>query len=155
MKTKAAVTGLLLIFVAASVVAFVVKQTRPAREPAAPALPATAAGRQVVAYYFHGNVRCMTCRAIEAQTQHTLQAQFADALRTGALEWRVVNVDAAGNEHYVKDYALTTRSVVLVELHDGQQVRWSNLGRVWELAHNPPAFGDYIATETRRYLEKS
>ena len=154
MKPKTIVTTLLLTFVAASIVALIVKESRSKRPPLAPVTVTQPAAHKIIAYYFHGNVRCMTCRAIEAQTQETLQSQFADALRTGLLEWRVVNIDVDGNEHFIKDYELTTRSVVLVELKDGKQARWSNLPRVWDLAHNPPAFSDYIATETRRYVER-
>jgi hypothetical protein len=155
MKPKTIVTALLLTFVAAGVVALIVKESRSKPQTsAAPVAVTQPAARKIVAYYFHGNVRCMTCRAIEAQTQETLQSQFADALRDGFLEWRIVNIDTAGNEHFIKDYELTTRSVVLVEVKDGKQTRWSNLPRVWELVQNPPAFSEYIATETRRYLER-
>jgi hypothetical protein len=155
MKPKTIVTTLLLTFVAASVVALIVKESRSRSQTSAPPVEVTPPlVHKVIAYYFHGNVRCMTCRAIEAQTQETIQGQFADALRDGFLEWRVVNIDTAGNEHFIKDYELTTRSVVLVELEDGKQTRWSNLPRVWELVHNPPAFSEYIATETRQYLEQ-
>ncbi len=154
MKPKTILSALLLTFVAASIVALIVKESRSKRSPLAPVAVTQPAAHKIIAYYFHGNVRCMTCRAIEAQTQETLQSQFADALRTGLLEWCVVNIDVDGNEHFIKDYELTTRSVVLVELKDGKQTRWSNLPRVWELVHNPLAFSDYIATETRRYLER-
>jgi hypothetical protein len=156
MKWRAVVTALLLVFVAASVVALIMKESRAKPQmSAAPVAVAQPAARKIVAYYFHGNVRCMTCRAIEAQTQQTLQSQFADVLKSGLLEWRVVNLDVPGNEHFIKDYQLTTRSVVLVEFKDGKQVRWLNLPHIWDLVHTPPAFSEYIVTETRRYLEQS
>jgi hypothetical protein len=64
----------------------------------------------------------------------------------------VVNIEEPENEHFVEDYQITTRTVVLVEMKDGQQVRWSTLGRVWDLVDDQPAFMTYIQEETKGYL---
>ena len=45
--------------------------------------------RKVVAYYFHGNMRCMTCRTIEAYAKEAIQAkqtELEQAQRRGDLE---------------------------------------------------------------------
>lgn len=110
-------------------------------------------GNRVVAYYFHGNMRCATCRKIEALTKEAIEAAFAPELELGTLQWREVNVDEAGNEHFIQDYQLTTRSVVISEIADGEEKRWKNLERVWQLVGNKGAFLDYIQEETRAYLE--
>ncbi len=148
MKPKAIVTGALLLFVAASVVALIVRENRtPATPPAAPTT------NKIIAYYFHGNVRCATCRKIEALAQQSITNNFADALDAGRLEWRVVNVDEPGNEHFVKDFELSTRSVVVVDMRDGKPARWNVLGKVWELVGHEAQFADYIRDEVRAYLQ--
>jgi len=173
MKPKTIVTIALLLFVAVSVVYLVVKETggkltqnatqpettspQTGREPGAPP-PASAenttAVDRVVAYYFHGNVRCTTCRTIESYAKEAIQTGFADALKDGRLEWRVVNVEESGNDHYVEDFQLTTRSVVLERLAEGKRQDWKNLQRVWELVRgNKDDFLMYIQDETRAYLE--
>lgn len=148
MKAKTLVTGALLAFVAASVAALVFKGTR--GKPAA-----TVADRPVstgvVAYYFHGNVRCPTCRKIESLSREAIETGFGDALRDGQLQWRTVNVEEPGNEHFVKDYALTTRSLVLVD----SRGQWKNLDQVWQLIGNPPAFVQYVQDELRTFLGAS
>jgi hypothetical protein len=111
--------------------------------------------RKVVSYYFHGNMRCMTCRTIEAYTKEAIDTKFTEALKDGHLEWQVINVDESGNEHFVKDFQLVTRSVVIAEIVDGKRTRWKNLQRVWDLVRNKPAFLKYIQDETRAYLEDS
>ena len=122
------------------------------------AAPGTAAVRdgapahRVVAYYFHGTQRCKTCMTIEAYTAEALQTEFADALSRGTLEWKVVNIEEPANEHFVNDYQITTRTVVLVDVQDGKQVRWSTLDRVWELVDDKPAFMSYIQDEAKGYL---
>jgi hypothetical protein len=132
-------------------------RTKPAAAPpatnATPRLsPVASAPHRVTAYYFHRTVRCDTCRAIEAQAHATIEAEFANELRSGALEWHVINVEEAGNEHFVKDYDLTIPALVLVDLSDGRQARWTKLDRVWELAHTPPTLGQYVQKELRNYL---
>jgi len=106
----------------------------------------------VIVYYFHGNTRCRTCRTIEAYTEEAVKTSFPDDLKSGRLEWRVVNMETPGNEHFVKDYELYTRSVVLVDMEDGVEEKWDNLEKVWELVQNKPDFVDYIVTNTNTYL---
>lgn len=170
MKPKTIVTAILLLFVTASVVYLVVKETggRPAQSTTEPDRSRALAGQKtetagpsenkmaapdVVAYYFHGNMRCMTCRTIEAYATEAIETGFPDALKDGRLEWRVVNVEEPGNGHYVQDFQLTTRSVVLERLADGKRQDWRNLQRVWELVRgDKEAFLRYIQDETMTYL---
>ncbi len=164
MKPKTIVTVALLLFVAASVVYLVVKETggKPAQNMTQPDAISprtgqeqnTAAVSKVVAYYFHGNMRCMTCRAIESYAKDALQTGFADALKDGRLEWRVVNVEDPGNDHFVQDFQLSTRSIVLERIADGKRRDWKNLQRVWELVRGDKEdFLKYIRDETKAYLE--
>jgi len=109
----------------------------------------------VVAFYFHGNVRCATCRKIEAWADKAIHSGFAEALDDGALTWSVVNIDAPPNRHFVEDFQLTTRSVVLAEYRDGRVVRSKNLDKVWQLVRSEDDFTDYIQAETTTFLEHS
>ncbi len=98
-------------------------------------------------YYFHGNQRCKTCKKIEALTKKTLEEDFAAQLKDGTMELQVVNVDETENEHFVEEYQLATRSVVVSLLKQGKEARWRRLDKVWQLVHDEPAFTDYIRTE--------
>lgn len=112
-----------------------------------------AAPHKVVAYYFHGNVRCATCRRIESYTAQAIDSGFSADLQSGRLDWRVVNVDSSQNKHFIDDYQLYTRSVILVDLHQGQQTRWKNLDHVWRLTGNKPEFAKYVQNEVTAYLD--
>lgn len=159
MKSGNIVAAALLIGVAVTVLAEFLGASR-AKSAAASAgtnatpnpPPVASAPHKVIAYYFHRTVRCETCRAIEAQARATIEAEFADALKAGALEWHAINVEEAGNEPFVKDYDLTIPALVLADLSNGQRVRWTKLNRVWELVHIPPAFTQYVQDEVRAYL---
>jgi len=108
--------------------------------------------RQVTAYYFYTNARCPSCLYIERWTAETLKSEFADLLDNGALVWQPVNLDQKGNWHFVKDYKLYTKSVILSEKREGDEVRWKNLDRVWELLRNENKFRDYVKSEVRDFL---
>uniref|UniRef100_UPI00405755DD nitrophenyl compound nitroreductase subunit ArsF family protein n=1 Tax=Candidatus Electronema sp. TaxID=2698783 RepID=UPI00405755DD len=98
-------------------------------------------------YYFHGNQRCKTCNKIEALTKKTLEEGFAAQLKDGSVELQVVNVDETENEHFVEDYQLAIRSVVVSLLKQGKEAKWRRLDKVWQLVHDEPAFSDYLRTE--------
>ncbi len=98
-------------------------------------------------------MRCVTCRKIEAYTKKAIQTGFSDALKNGRLELRVVNVDEPDNEHFVEDYQIVTRSVVIAEFEGSEQKRWKNLEQVWQLVGDEHTFLKYIQNETDRYLE--
>jgi len=175
MKSKTVVTGALLAFVILSVGYLIFKEfgddtdtaepeprnqistleTTPDKNSAIVATEANVAARHtVVAYYFHGNVRCQTCRKIEAYTAESITAAFTNELFSGQLEWKIVNVDEPANEHFVKDYKLTSRAVVLTDAVKGEPVEWKTLERIWELVGDKAEFQEYIVEETKSYLRK-
>lgn len=117
--------------------------------------PEEAADDGVVAFYFHGNVRCATCKKIEAYADEAIHQGFPEALRDGALEWRVVNIDEKENQHFVQDFQLVTRSVVLAELDGDTVVRWKNLDKVWQLVRSKDSFVQYVQDEARDFLGAS
>jgi hypothetical protein len=113
---------------------------------------ATTAAPRVIAYYFHGNTRCATCRKIEAYADEAIHQGFAEMLENGSLTWRVVNVDEPEHRHFIDDFQLVTRSVVLAEYDDDEIVRWKNLDKVWQLVRKKDAFVDYVQGETGEFL---
>jgi hypothetical protein len=130
----------------------------PAAKPAKPAVSAaaradtTAPPHRVVAYYLHTTNRCVTCRKIETYSREAIETAFPQELKDGRLVWRVVNFEEKGNEHFVKDFQLYTKSLVLVDEVKGKQARWKNLTKVWELLPNKDGFFHYVQSEARSYL---
>jgi hypothetical protein len=108
----------------------------------------------VVAYYFHGDFRCRTCLAIERQAHETITADFADELASGRLTWRALNIEQPGNEHFVEDFKLVTRSLVLVSYRDGRVQRFQNLDKVWQLVRDEELFSQYVRESTRAFLDE-
>jgi hypothetical protein len=116
---------------------------------------APAAGdRQIVAYYFHGKLRCKTCVGMEGMATEVLKTDFPAQLKDKSIDWRVVNYDEQANEHFIKDYQLVGPSVVLVELAGGRQVRYRNLDKIWQLAHEEDEFKHYVRTQVAAFLKQ-
>lgn len=107
---------------------------------------------RTVVFYFHGDKRCPTCMKLERYTRETVSGRFAGEIAEGAVEFRAVNVDEAGNGHFVTEYGLTSKSVVLVEVAGGRRGRWRDLDRIWDLVGDETAFRRYIEEETARFI---
>jgi hypothetical protein len=113
---------------------------------------APSAERRVVAYYFHGHARCKTCLTIERYSQEALESGFQTELADGRLEWLVVDIDEPENEHFVEDFQLVSKSLVLVE-YTGEKVgEFKVLPKVWRLTGDKDAFLAYVQRETRAML---
>ncbi len=107
---------------------------------------------QFVAYYFYGNFRCATCRKLETYSEEAISDAFADELASGDLIWKILNTDEEDNKHFVNDFELVTKSVVLVEYRDGRVVRFENLKDVWKLVGDKGDFVKYVQDSTRKFL---
>ena len=150
-------TAPFVILVLAAVAVFVFSVLMPgvsAQEPNKGAV-SDAVADGVVAMYFHGNVRCATCRKIETYADEAIAQGFVDELTSGRLAWRVVNIEEPGNKHFIEDFQLVTRSVVLVEYREGEVVRWENLDKVWQLVRSKDRFVGYVQGETSEFLGTS
>jgi len=108
---------------------------------------------RIIVYYFHTTFRCPTCYKIENYTKEAVETGFSQALSEGRLEFRVLNVDEPANTHFIQDYKLVTKSVVVVDIKKGKQVRWENLEKVWEFVGNKAGFLKYIQDEVNLYLQ--
>ncbi len=113
-----------------------------------------AQGNKIIAYYFHTTYRCVTCQRIEAYSKEAINSGFARELAAGKLEFRLVNVQLPENRHFIQDYRLSTKSLVLVRMKEGNQLEWTNMSRVWELTGDHAAFLRYVQQGIRSYLDK-
>jgi hypothetical protein len=125
-------------------------------EPKGPPVSAARAedDSKIIAYYFHVNVRCTTCRMIEAYSKEVIHQRFAKEIASGRVEWRLVNVQTPENRHFVQDYQLFTKSLVLVLHKGGQQKEYKVLNDTWELVGDKTAMQAYVEKEVRNYLRK-
>lgn len=114
--------------------------------------PVTEPALDAIVYYFHGYQRCWTCRRIEELAHFALEQRFSNELKNGRLQWQVVNIEADDNEHFVNDYSLFSRALVVQRIQEGKNADWKNLQRIWELVGNEEEFVKYVQDEVRSVL---
>lgn len=155
MRAKNLLTVALLLFVGAAVATIILREAGSSSSVsvstnAAADAPLPANG--IVAYYFHSEIRCPTCRNIEAYAHEAIQTYFPEELSSGAITWLVVNYELPASAHFVTDYEIVSPTVVLVRLAEGQQTEWRNLTRVWELVGEKDAFVEYVHQQAKELL---
>jgi hypothetical protein len=147
MRTGALLLALAGFGIAAVTGAVALAPPNPKAAIAATATPATSPG--VLVYYFHATTRCTTCKTIEAYAHETVADAFAVDLEARRLEWRTVNVEEPANQHFIRDFQLYTRSVVVVDAKNPK--RFKVLDRVWQLVRDKAAFQKYVEQEIRAF----
>lgn len=155
MKLKTVISTVLLLFVAISLVALIVKQTGdtpPAITSQQPLTNEQSQNDRLIVYYFHGNKRCPTCNTLEAYSKEAVEICFPSELESGRIEWQTVNYDKPRNEHFLTDYHLSFQSLVLVDMKDGKETGYKNLEKIWDLVGNKEEFITYVQNETADFM---
>lgn len=115
-RLKQVIAGGLIVFVLASLCMMIVRESK---RPVAPAQAVTKQEGTTV-YFFHGNQRCFSCNRIEELTLKAIEGK--------GFAFKAINLDEPENEHFVKDFELDTRVVVIQ--HNGTYKKMEN---VWGL----------------------
>ena len=108
---------------------------------------------KVIVYYFHGSFRCHTCRNLEQYAKQTIQNNFKKELAEGNLIFKTVNVEEKENEHFVNDYQLYTKSLVLSLVKDNKEIKYKNLDKIWGYVRNKMQYTDYVKSEVENFLK--
>lgn len=152
----------LLIFVVISVGYLIAKESssplknssQKTENTPAPATSTRAAADHVTAYYFHGNFRCTSCKKIEAYSEAAIKEGFNKELSDGKLDFQIINVEQPENRHFIKDYSLVSKALVLVLKEKEMPIRSKNLDLVWQLLGSRDNFIRYVQSETRSFLNE-
>lgn len=105
------------------------------------------ADKQVVVYYFYGKPRCVTCQKIEKYTGEAVKE-----MKSQKVSYQPVDYDKPENKHYLKDYGLYTKSVIVSERKNGKEIKHKNLNKIWTLTNNEKKFKEYIKKEVKASL---
>lgn len=108
----------------------------------------------VMVYYFHGNFRCQNCYNMEQWTKELMDTCFKEQVGAGRLVFKMFNTDEKENQHFLNDYKLYTKSVVLSLVKDGKEVRYDNLAKIWDCLRSKEKFQEYVKTEIEKYLKE-
>ena len=107
----------------------------------------------ILASYFHGDVRCPTCMKLEAYSGEAIQSGFEKEVKDSLLVFRTVNWDREENAHYLDDYKLYTKALILSRVRGGKEVAWINLDSIWQLVGDKDKFIKYVQTHSRAFTD--
>ncbi len=152
MKFKKILTAALLVFVAASIVYLAANFNTSAADNEYTTPIKDLNSLDVMVYYIHNNTRCINCIRFEQYTKDVINDVFAEQVKNGRLAFKMANYETSANSHYIKDYKLVTKAVIVSKMKNGKQTEWKNLDKIWELVNNEVAFKAYITDEVAVYL---
>ncbi len=70
---------------------------------------------------FHSTHRCMTCKAIEANTKFTLNTYFSKDVKDGNITFQVINVDEKENEKLAEKFEASGTALFLNVIKNGKE----------------------------------
>ncbi len=90
-------------------------------------------------YYFYANSRCSNCIKFEQYTE--------EVSKNLPVEFQKLNIEEPENAHFVEDYQLYTKSVVISD-NNG---KYKNLTGIWQNVYNKDKFMQYITDEVNAF----
>lgn len=116
------------------------------KKPAAPA-------KKAVVYYFYTSARCYSCNLLETYTREAVSSNFSEPYKGWQVEFRGINVDESFNKHFISDFSLNSKSVVVRKFEGEKPGDWKNLQNVWRMLGSKELYTGYVAGEIQGLLD--
>lgn len=71
--------------------------------------------------YFHGAQRCITCRAIEANTKALLDSLYSKEIASGKIVYKIIDISKKENEPIADKYEVTWSSLFVNGWKNGKE----------------------------------
>jgi hypothetical protein len=160
MNAKAVIRALLILFAVGSLayMGFLEVSARNGGQVSGDADPLTVTSNgvtpELLVYYLSTGKDCATCVQIEAYTKETLETYFAEDMESGRIQWRFADMDRPEHKHFFEDYNLYTKSIVLVDVENGERGAYENLEKVWDYVYNKDQFIEYVREHVESFMKE-
>ena len=114
----------------------------------------TVEAKTIQVYDFHTTNRCITCKAIEANTKYTLDTYFADELKNGTITFQVVNIDEDENYELAKKFKASGTSLFLNIIEDEKEKQIDLTAFAFTYGKKQEDFSNRLKNKLERQLEK-
>lgn len=139
---------ILLVFALAALGVWAAKRFSPAPETVAlPVVEAAATDDGILVTYFSSDVRCISCKTIEQLAHASVDRLQENPELGGRIRFQTLNIDRPENQHFISDYELSFKTVVVSHTDPEGKLHWTKLDKVWQLTTDPDAFHTLIETE--------
>ncbi len=131
-----------------------VKNTSPEKPPNAIHIKNPGSPEKLVVYYLHTNYRCATCSKFESLTKDVLERDFKGVVDKGKVEFKMINIEDESNKHYVDEYKIVTKTLILSLEEKELELQWKNLDKIWTLVDDDEKFKNYVREEINIFLNQ-
>ena len=108
--------------------------------------------RVEVVYLIFGK-RCATCHTIEVYTEEAVNTLYKDEISKGLVVWRLIDCDKPENKHYLKDFDLVAKAVMVLRYENNEVIDWENLKDIWTKYTNKKEYFTYISEGVNMFLD--
>ena len=103
---------------------------------------------------FHSTHRCMTCNAIEANTEYTLNTYFEEELKSGEITFHSINVDEEGNYEMAEKFEASGTSLFLNIVINGKEEIINLTNFAFSKGKDKEAFSKGLKVKIEEQLKK-
>ena len=106
--------------------------------------------------YFHGDMRCKNCYAMEKGVSELLDNQFKDEVNEGKIVFKTIDITTPEGEQIADNYGVTWSSLYLNNWKEGKEER-NDLTRMGmkTAAKDPAAFKEEVSKYIKKYLQNN
>lgn len=103
---------------------------------------------------FHTTNRCITCKAIEANTKYTLETYFANELKNGKITFQVVDISKEENYELAKKFKASGTSLFLNIIGNKKEKHIDLTAFAFTYGKKKDEFADRLKNKLEKQLEK-
>ena len=103
---------------------------------------------------FHTTNRCITCKAIEANTLYTLETYFAQELESGKITFKVINIDDDENYELAKKFKASGTSLFLNIINSENEKQVDLTAFAFTYGKKKDVFSEKLKNKIEKHLEK-
>lgn len=96
---------------------------------------------------FHSTHRCVTCKAIEANTKYTLDTYFSDELKTNKITFQVIDVDKKENEQVAEKFEAAGTALIINVIKNGTETKMDLTDFAFMNGNDQDAFSKALKTK--------
>lgn len=103
---------------------------------------------------FHTTNRCVTCKAIEANTKYTLETYFKNELESGKITFKVINIDKEENQQIAEKFYASGTSLFLNVINNGNEKQVDLTQFAFMYGKKQQEFSEKLKTKLEKQLQK-
>jgi hypothetical protein len=108
-------------------------------------------GNEVEVYYFHMKVRCVTCKAVEAEARKNIEILYPEQIKTGKISFTALNLEESTGKAFGNRLGVNSQTLLIVK--GEQKINITNEGFLYALS-KPDKFKEILKEKVDPLLIK-